>query len=176
MTDPTFYINENGFPDDAGFREPQFDVELAAARARGVSRVSASVELPPMAPEEQNIPIRTDDEEPGEEGQLTIDVYQTPTEIVIESPIAGVEADTLDVQISHDAVSIRGERRRSEDSRGHDYLYQECYWGRFSRSVILPQEIDAENATATLTKNGVLRVQLPKLIRTTSRKLKVRFN
>ncbi len=171
MSEQTFYINEDGFPDDAGFREPAFDVELARARATAAKPMAT---LPPLAPaEDMGVPMASDDD--GTEGQLTIDVYQTPSEIVIESPIAGVDADNLDVQVSHDAVVIRGERRRGTESRGQDYLYQECYWGRFSRSVILPQEIDAENAVATFT-NGVLRVQLPKMIRRTSKKLKVRFN
>ena len=172
MSEQTFYINEDGFPDDAGFREPEFNVELA--RAKAASAKSVSVSLPPLAPEdEQELSAPGDDD--GTEGQLTIDVYQTASDIVIESPIAGVDADNLDVQVSHDAVVIRGERRRGAEARGQDYLYQECYWGKFSRSVILPQEIDAENAVATFT-NGVLRVQLPKMIRRNSRKLKVRFN
>lgn len=172
MAESTFFINENGFPDDAGFREPQFDVELARTRAATVKPVAS---LPPLAGT-RDIPVHTDGPTDDDSvGQLTIDVYQTPTEIVIESPIAGVDADGLDVQVSQDAVAIRGERRRSSDSRGRDYLYQECYWGKFSRSVILPQEIDAENAVATFA-NGVLRIQLPKLVRRNTRKLKVRFN
>lgn len=165
MPDPTFYINESGFPDDAGFREPQFDVELA--RTKAAAKPIAT--FPPLA----EAPALPDDDHM--EGQLTIDVYQTASDIVIESPIAGVDPENLDVQVSQDAVAIRGERRRGSEERGKDYLYQECYWGKFSRSVLLPQEIDAENAVASF-ENGVLRVQCPKLVRRTSKKLKVRFN
>jgi HSP20 family protein len=167
MPEPTFYINENGFVDDAGFRDPQFDVELA--RTKAAAKPVAT--LPPLA-EAPEAALMDDD---GAEGQLTIDVYQTPTDIVIEAPIAGVEPENLDVQVSQDAVAIRGERRRGSENRGKDYLYQECYWGKFSRSIILPQEIDAENAIASFD-NGVLRIQCPKLVRKTSKKLKVRFN
>lgn len=107
------------------------------------------------------------------EGQLTIDVYQTPEEIIIESTIAGVETEDLDVEIAPELVNIRGERRREEQVQDENYLYQECYWGRFSRSVILPQEIDPDKSSAEL-KNGILRVVLPKVDRTKTKKLKIR--
>lgn len=106
------------------------------------------------------------------EGQLTIDVYQTPEEIVVESTIAGVEPENLDVDISPESVTIRGKREKEKRIADEDYFYQECYWGRFSRSVILPQEIDPEKSVATL-KNGVLTVHMPKVDRRKSKKLKV---
>ncbi|MFA5052710.1 MAG: Hsp20/alpha crystallin family protein [Parcubacteria group bacterium] len=107
------------------------------------------------------------------EGQLTIDVYQTEDDIVIESTIAGVEPDDLDIDITSESVTIRGERRRSNEISDENYLYQECYWGKFSRSVILPQEVDPDKAKAEF-KNGILRVRLPKIIKDRARKLKVR--
>lgn len=118
---------------------------------------------------------RTDEENFGgePEGQLTIDVYQTSNDIVIESAVAGVKPEDIDIDVSTDSVTIRGERRREHDVKEEDYFYQECYWGRFSRSVILPQEVDPEKATVSF-KNGVLTVRLPKLSRSRSRKLKVK--
>lgn len=107
------------------------------------------------------------------EGQLTIDVYQTDDDIIIESTVAGVEPDDLDIDISSESVTIRGERRRSNEVSEENYLYQECYWGKFSRSIILPQEIDPDKAKAEF-KNGVLRVRLPKIVKGKTRKLKVR--
>ncbi len=108
------------------------------------------------------------------EGQLTIDVYQTPEDIVIESAIAGVKPDDLDISVSNDAVTIRGRRHHESEVRDEDYFYQECYWGKFSRSVILPQEIDPEGATVSF-KNGILVVRLPKINRKKTKKLKVRI-
>ena len=108
------------------------------------------------------------------EGQLTVDIYQTLDEIVIQSTVAGVRPEDLDIQITPESVTIRGMRQREEEVRDQDYFYQECYWGRFSRSVILPQEIDAEKAAASL-KNGVLIIRLPKLNRQKTKKLKVKF-
>jgi HSP20 family protein len=109
------------------------------------------------------------------EGQLTIDVYQTATDIIIESAVAGVDPDDIDIQVAPDSVTIKGSRKRERAVKDEDYLYQECYWGKFSRSIILPQEIDAENAVASFGKNGILRIQLPKLSKTKSKKLKVKM-
>ncbi len=89
------------------------------------------------------------------EGQLTIDVYQTDDDIVIKSTIAGVKPEDLDVNINNDMVTIRGERKQDEDIDPENYYYQECYRGPSSRSVILPVEIIADKAEATM-KNGIL--------------------
>ena len=109
------------------------------------------------------------------EGQLTIDVYQTPEEVVVESTIAGVKPEDLDISITNEAVTIRGKREKTETIKDEDYFYQECYWGKFSRSIILPQEIDADKAVASL-KNGILIIRLPKLNRQKSKKLKIKFD
>lgn len=109
------------------------------------------------------------------EGQLAVDVYQAPNDIVVESTIAGVLPDELDIDIAPELVTIRGKRAREKKIEEEDYFYQECYWGKFSRSIILPQEIDPENSTASL-KNGVLTIRMPKLNRQKSRKLKVKFD
>ena len=107
------------------------------------------------------------------EGQLTIDVYQTDSEIVIKSTIAGVKPEDLDVSINNDMVTIRGERKNEEVVNGENYYYQECYWGGFSRSVVLPVEILSDKSEASL-KNGILTIRLPKADTTKIKKLQVR--
>lgn len=107
------------------------------------------------------------------EGQLTIDVYQTDTEIVIKSTIAGVKPEDLDVSINNDMVTIRGDRKNDEVVEGENYYYQECYWGTFSRSVILPVEVIADKAEAAM-KNGILTIRLLKSDTTKSKKIQVR--
>jgi HSP20 family protein len=107
------------------------------------------------------------------EGQLAIDVYQTPDEIIVESTIAGVKGDDIDVDVTSERVTIRGERGKETRIAEGDYFYQECFWGKFSRSVILPQEIDPDKAHSVI-KNGVLTVHLPKLHRDRARKIKVK--
>ncbi len=107
------------------------------------------------------------------EGQLAIDVYQTEEAIVIESTVAGVDPDDIDIDISSDSITIRGERKKVSEISEDNYLYQECYWGKFSRSVILPQEVDPDEAVAEF-KQGVLKVVLPKLNKGKSRKIKIK--
>ncbi|MDO8529756.1 MAG: Hsp20/alpha crystallin family protein [bacterium] len=107
------------------------------------------------------------------EGQLTIDVYQTETEIVIKSTIAGVKPEDLDVAINNDMVTIRGERKNEELVNSENYYYQECYWGSFSRSVVLPVDIVAEKIEASL-KNGILTIRLPKADINKTKRIQVR--
>ncbi len=113
---------------------------------------------------EQNIPE--------EEGQLTIDVYQTASEIVIKSPVAGVRPEDLDVSISNDMITIKGRRSNDEPVAQEDYYFQELYWGPFSRSIILPQEVEINKIRASL-KNGILTIRLPKIKKETTRKIAI---
>ncbi|MCD6284162.1 Hsp20/alpha crystallin family protein [bacterium] len=107
------------------------------------------------------------------EGQLTIDVYQTTNDIVIKSTIAGVKPEDLDISITNDMVTIKGRRDKDEKVKPEDYYYQECYWGPFSRSVILPVDIEADKAKATM-KNGILTIRLPKAEKVKTRKIVVK--
>lgn len=97
---------------------------------------------------------------PEKEGQLTLDVYKEGDNIVIKSTIAGVSADDIDISITNDMVTVKGERKKDEKVSSSDYYYQELYWGKFSRSVILPVDINPDKARASL-KNGVLIIKLP---------------
>jgi len=94
-------------------------------------------------------------------GQLAVDVYQDQNTIVIASTVAGVTKEDLDISITNDMVTIRGRRKAPHDVPENNYFYQECYWGGFSRSIILPFDVKAEDAKAAL-KNGVLTITLPK--------------
>ncbi len=109
---------------------------------------------------------------PTEEGQLTVDVYQTDEDIVIQSTIAGVTSDDLDIAVTTDMVTIKGSRKPQEKISPNNYYYQELYWGAFSRTVILPEDIDADQAKASLN-NGVLTLRLPKLAKTKIKRVKI---
>ena len=106
------------------------------------------------------------------EGQLTIDMYQTKDNVIIKSTIAGVKPDDIDITIANDMVTIRGERSRDFEASAEDYFYQECYWGSFSRSVVLPVDVDIENVGADL-KDGILTVILPKAAKAKAKKIRV---
>ncbi|MBI2626754.1 MAG: Hsp20/alpha crystallin family protein [Parcubacteria group bacterium] len=106
------------------------------------------------------------------EGTLTVDVYQTDSDVVIQSTIAGTKGENLDISITNDMVTIKGVRESDNQIDPNQYYYQELFWGPFSRSIILPEEIDADKATAVY-KNGILNITLPKLSKTREKKLRV---
>lgn len=108
-----------------------------------------------------------------EEGELTVDIYDRGDSIVIQSTVAGVKPEDLDVAITNDTVTIRGKRERLEEVGDESYYYKELFWGGFSRSVILPEEIEEDEAEAVL-KHGLLTIKLPKKKRGVVQKLKVR--
>ncbi len=112
-------------------------------------------------------------EDDGVEGQLTVDVYQTPDEIVIRSIVAGVRPDDLDVSISRDMVTIRGTREEHKEVSDDSYFHKELYWGSFSRTVLLPAEVEVEEAQAA-EKHGLLTIRLPKIDKEKQTKLKVK--
>jgi HSP20 family protein len=106
------------------------------------------------------------------EGQLSVDVYQTEDSIVITSTMAGVNPEDLEVTLNNDVVTIRGKRQPEQVVRPEDYFYRECYWGGFSRSIVLPVEVHAESVSARL-RHGVLTVVLPKAPRSKAVAVKV---
>jgi HSP20 family molecular chaperone IbpA len=111
----------------------------------------------------------------GPVGQLTVDIYHTLSDIVVESAIAGANPEDIDVVVASDSISIKGSRKRELESPEAKYLHQECYWGKFTRSIILPEEVDPENASVKF-KNGILSVKMPKTNRRKTRKLEVRMD
>ncbi len=112
-------------------------------------------------------------EEEEKEGELTVDVYQTPEMIVIKTMIAGVRPEDLDISITRDMVNIKGRREEEKVVRDEDYFARELYWGTFSRTVSLPAEIDVDEAEA-VEKHGLLILKLPKLDKKKQSKLKVK--
>lgn len=109
----------------------------------------------------------------GYEGQLSVDVYQTPDEIVIKSAVAGVKPEDFDISITNDMVTIRGSRHKEEEISNENYFYQECYWGSFSRSIVLPVEVKADESHASF-KNGILTLRIPKAKKSRSISIKVK--
>ena len=118
-------------------------------------------------------PARANAFEEPEEAQLTVDVYQTPTEIVIKTMVPGVKPEDLDVSITRDSVTIHGERSEERTVSAEDYLHQELYWGTFSRTINLPEEINVDEAEAA-EKHGMLILRLPKLDKNRQTKLRVK--
>lgn len=107
------------------------------------------------------------------EGQLAIDAYQTADDVVVKAPIAGVKPDDLEISITDEVVSIKGSRRDFTETEKDNYFCQECYWGSFSRSYVLPVAVDSEKAQAGL-KNGILTITIPKQEKTKTRLVKIK--
>ena len=95
------------------------------------------------------------------EGQLSLDIYQTDKDLVIKSTIAGANPNDIQIYLKNDLLTIRGKRNLPADVTDADFLFRECYWGPFSRSIILPVEVQADKIKASMD-NGVLTVVLPK--------------
>lgn len=105
-------------------------------------------------------------------GQLSVDVFQTADEIVVVAPVAGVKPENLEITITDEILEIQGRRNfqfRVEDA---DYFTRECFWGPFSRTVILPDAVDTGRVTASF-KNGILTVRIPKISRVKTRVVKI---
>ncbi len=107
-----------------------------------------------------------------EEGELAIDLCETKDELILQAAIGGVNINEIDISITNDMITIRGERSREGKDKIDKFYYNECFWGPFSRSLILPQEINADKAKASI-KNGLLSIYLPKLIKTKKKTLKI---
>ncbi len=111
--------------------------------------------------------------EEAEEGELAVDVFQTPTEIVIKAMIGGVRPEDLNISITREMVTIKGKREEAETVNGPDYFQQELYWGSFSKTILLPSEVEPEEAEA-VERHGLLTIRLPKVDRGRVQKVKVR--
>lgn len=108
--------------------------------------------FPPTLFEEAELP---------EEGELSVDIFQDEDNLYVLAPIAGIKPEKLDLVIDRDVLTIRGEREKDLETSEKNYLYHECYWGKFSRSIILPLPVIGSEVQAVF-KNGVLKVILPK--------------
>jgi len=97
-----------------------------------------------------------------EVGELPVDVYETATEIVIQTLIAGVLPEHLSINITRDTVTISGRREESRSITDDSYHIRELYWGSFGRTVHLPSEVEIDVAEA-IERHGMLMIKLPKI-------------
>jgi len=109
------------------------------------------------------------------DGELTVDVYQNEDEIVIQTMVAGVRPEDLDISITRDMVTLKGKRESVRDISEENYFHRELYWGSFSRTILLPEEIDVEASEAS-EKYGLLTIKLPKVDKNKQTKLRVKAN
>ncbi len=153
--------------------EEDFSEETGRSELKKMSGVLIEDEDKPSAKEremEENWGAAASEDE---EGQLAIDVYQDDDYVVIKSIVGGVRPEDLDLSVTSDMVTIRGSRERTDEVAEENYYYQECFWGSFSRSVILPCDIKIDQVEASM-KNGILTIKMPKVEKNSATKIQVR--
>ncbi len=96
-----------------------------------------------------------------EAAELAVDIYETKNEFIVESPIAGISKKDLDIFVDKGMLVIKGQRENYKVEDNKNYLYKECYWGKFSRKIILPDYVESSEIEAEL-KNGLLVIRFPK--------------
>ncbi len=112
------------------------------------------------APEEQN-PTQTEENIFDSEGELVVDVFETNSDFVVLATIAGVQIKDLDISVEKDMVVIKGNRPHPYEDPDKKYFYQECYFGPFSRKIVLPENLNTKKASAEMDK-GMLTIKIPK--------------
>ena len=160
------------YPDDG-------EAEVPVTREKTIERrFFASREE--VAPHEEVYASTKVDEEVLEEdaeteGELTLDVFDEGNSFVVQAMIAGVRLEDIDISFHEGTLVIQGTRKRQHQVQEHNYYAKELYWGRFSRSVVLPEEVDMEKVEATL-KNGVLTLKIPKKSSGGPKKIKIKID
>ena len=152
---------------------------MAKEKRSFFERLTGAVNVP-AENEEREVNVAAADEKLSEwleeengDGQLAVDVYQTPDDIFIRAMVAGVKAEDLDISITRDMVTIKGLREGSQEISEENFFFKEFYWGSFSRTILLPQEVEVEEAEAS-EKNGLLTIRLPKVDKGRQTKLRVK--
>jgi len=112
-------------------------------------------------------------EEENEEAELAVDVFQTPTDIIVQTMVAGVKPEDLELSIARDMITIVGKREEHRNIDEENYFTKELYWGKFSRTLSLPQEVEPEEVEAT-EKHGLLTVKIRKVDKEKKNNVKVR--
>jgi len=146
-------------------------------------RLTGAIRVQDDMPEEETRELRVSggsdemsvEEAVQDEGELMIDVYQTPTDIVIKTMVPGVRPEDLDITITRDMVTVKGKREIERTISEENYFHKELYWGTFSRTIVLPQEVEIEESEA-VEKHGLLIIRLPKLDKHRQSKLRVKNN
>ena len=116
--------------------------------------------------EEEEEPVSVD-------GQLAIDVFETPVDVIVKTMIPGVRKEEVDISLSRDMLTIRGERKDEKTISEDNYHCRELYWGTFSRTLKLPHEVDIDRAEATEAQ-GMLTIKLPRVDKEKQAKIKVK--
>lgn len=90
-----------------------------------------------------------------------VDMYQTDNEVVVKAALPGIKADEVQINVTGEVLTIKGEARQDSETKEKAYHIREQRWGAFERSIVLPTEVVADKSKADF-ENGVLTITLPK--------------
>lgn len=105
-------------------------------------------------------------------GQLAVDVYETDDKLVVKARTAGVNKNDLDVSIADGVLTISGTLSSGDDTAATQWHVQECYWGEFSRTLVLPTAVKEDEVEAVL-KDGVLTISFSKVKQEQAKKIQI---
>lgn len=106
-------------------------------------------------------------------GELPIDMYQTKDDVVVKATLPGIKPDEVDITITGDTLTIKGEHKEEQEIKKEDYLYKERSYGTFSRSLLIPVQVKSDKAEATF-EDGILTLTIPKVEEVKPRQIKVK--
>jgi len=153
--------------------QPQDDLLMGDdITAAFLSEEEIQTQEEPAQPQAAEEPVDEWNEDEPVAGQLAVDVYETKEKLVVKGRVAGVNKSDLDVSISDNTLTIRGTLSAGNEEDVENYFLQECYWGEFSRSLVLPVPVKEDEIEAML-KDGVLTISFSKLKQDTVKKIEV---
>lgn len=138
------------------------DDDLASALFNTNDNVAAKPATSAPAAQQPTAPAAKDEDYDTVPGQLAVDVYETADQLVIKARTAGVNRNDLDVSIADGVLTISGTLSSGDDAEATKWHVQECYWGEFSRTLVLPVAVKEDEVKAVL-KDGVLTITFNKV-------------
>ncbi|MEK7588806.1 MAG: Hsp20/alpha crystallin family protein [Patescibacteria group bacterium] len=144
-------------------------------------RITGSMRADDDTEVENKVPVNSNDkkgtnawmEEENDEAELTVDVFQTSSDIMLQTMVAGVKPEDLDLTIGRDMITIKGKRENEQNIPQENYFTKELYWGKFSRTILLPQEVEPDQSEAT-EHHGLLTIRLQKVDKEKKASVKVK--
>ena len=103
----------------------------------------------------------------------SLDVSETKDNFVVKAEVPGIDAKDIDISLTGDVLTIKGEKRQEKEEKEEDYHLVESSYGSFSRSVRLPAEVESDKIKASY-KNGILNITLPKSEKVKAKEVKIK--
>lgn len=160
-------------PEFGGQRDRERDRDRDRDRMRSRSRMREEDFEDDFPIEETWVEEEEVEDETPQTGELPVDMYQTSDNIIIRALVAGVKPETLDISVTRDTVVISGQREEFQEAADDNYYHRELFWGGFTRTLILPEEVVNDESEAS-ERHGLLEIKLPKLDKNRSTQLKVK--